>query len=128
MSNLTEAGVEFTAIDMPQANRLTVHIITAIAEHSLISSRTKDALKAAKARGVELGNPQNLDDEARARGRAVQAAAIAHPRPLRHYILTLREADWSYRKIAARLNADGHRTRQGGYWHAAQVRRVVVRG
>ena len=116
---------------IPQANRLTVHIIAAIAEHEaeLTSKRTKEALRAAKARGVVLGQPENLDERARAKGRAVQAAAaIAHPRPLRHYIMTLREADWSYRKIAAQLNADGHRTRKGRYWHAAQVRRVVVRG
>lgn len=131
VSNLMETGVEFVAVDMPQANRLTVHIIAAIAEHEaeLISTRTKDALAAAKARGVVLGNPQNLNDDARAKGRAAQAAAAAaHPRPLRHYILTLREAGWSYRKIASQLNADGHRTRKGGYWHASQVRRVVVRG
>lgn len=32
-SNLMESGVEFTAVDFPQANRLTIHILAAIAEH-----------------------------------------------------------------------------------------------
>ena len=52
-----EAGVEFTAVDFPQANRLTVHILAAVAEHeaAMISARTKAALQAAKARGVQLG-------------------------------------------------------------------------
>jgi DNA invertase Pin-like site-specific DNA recombinase len=46
-----ESGVEFTAVDFPQANRLTVHILAAVAEHEakMISERTKPALAAANA-------------------------------------------------------------------------------
>src|SRR5580693_3236845 len=61
ISSLMEAGVEFVAVDFPQANRLTVHILAAVAEHeaSMISARTKAALQAAKARGVQLGTPDH---------------------------------------------------------------------
>jgi DNA invertase Pin-like site-specific DNA recombinase len=55
ITNLMESGVDFTAADMPHANRLTVHILAAVAEHEreLISARTKAALQAARARGVK---------------------------------------------------------------------------
>ncbi len=58
ISNLMEGGVGFVAADMPSVNRLTVHVLAAVAEHKMISQRTKAALAAAKVRGTQLGNPR----------------------------------------------------------------------
>src|SRR3954471_9889154 len=54
---LEKAGVDFVAVDMPAANRLTVGIMAMVAdeERRAISARTKAALAAAKARGRQLG-------------------------------------------------------------------------
>src|SRR4030088_2569075 len=71
ISNLMESGVEFVAVDFPSVNRLTIHILAAMAEHEreMISARTKAALAAAKARGVRLGGDRGgLDDEVRKAG------------------------------------------------------------
>jgi len=61
-SKLLESDVEIKFCDFPEANRLVLHIIASIAEYEagLISTRTKQALKAKKARGVRLGKPENL--------------------------------------------------------------------
>jgi DNA invertase Pin-like site-specific DNA recombinase len=58
ISKLMDSGVEFVAADMPHANRLTVHILAAVAEHEreAISTRTKAALTAAKPRGRAWGS------------------------------------------------------------------------
>ena len=53
LSGLMEARVDFVCCDNPHANRLTLHILAAVAEDEAraISERTKAALAAYKARG-----------------------------------------------------------------------------
>jgi len=57
ISALMEGGVEFVAVDFPEANHLILHILAAVAQYEaeINSDRTKAALRAAKARGIELG-------------------------------------------------------------------------
>ena len=56
---LQKSEVSFVAADLPEANELTVGLMAVIAQHErrMISKRTKEALAAAKRRGVKLGNP-----------------------------------------------------------------------
>ena len=128
LTGLQESGIEFTACDMPQADRFTVHIMAALAEREaeLISQRTKDALASAKARGAKLGNPSNLNYEAQCSGaRTMKEQAEMHYRLIAPYIHSLREKGLTYRQIADRLNHEGHVTRRGKPWSVSQVQNVL---
>ena len=135
ISTLMDGDVDFVACDFPQANRLTVHILAAVAEHEhrLISERTRAALAAAKARGVKLGgNPASLRNREGGwtrsaqvrRERAARRAADLHP-----VIEAVRSGGAaSYAATAAGLNARGVPAPRGGRWHPNTVRQVLRRG
>jgi len=133
VAELMDSGVEFVACDFPQANRLTVHILAAVAEHerTMIASRTKAALAAAKARGVKLGNPSNLRNQeaGSVKGNAVKAAkADKRAADLAPVIADIQAGGaGSLRAIAAELNRRGIRTARGGEWSAVQVARIMGR-
>ena len=129
VSKLLESGVEFVAADMPHANKLTIHIISAVAEYEreVIAKRTKDALAAAKARGVKLGNPN-------AASQAPKASAIARhkaddfARRLSPLVRALHhEVDGSLAATARALNDRGVRTQRGKSWTATGVKNILER-
>lgn len=136
LSALQESGAQFIAADMPEANELTVHILAAVAqaERRAISTRTKEALKAAKARGVKLGNPNGASPLRR--GKQGNKAAIAARKEAvdgRCEELATELAsipDWrsmSLRGLASKLNERHVAAPRGGEWHPSGVRRVLKR-
>ena len=124
IANLMNSDVEFVAVDMPTANRLTIHILAAVAEHEreMISKRTKDALTAAKARGTTLGNPRYSESIAKAR-----AAKGDQPPPPE--VLSLmqqwKDSGKGLREIARELNRLNVRTPRGKQWYASTVRNQI---
>lgn len=130
VSGLMESGVEFVAVDMPQANRLTIHIMAAMAEHEAeaISKRTKEALAAAKARGKVLGNPDNLTREAQSKGaKGNRDKAISAYAPLAANVINLKSRGMSFRQIAAHLNERGETTSTGAAFTQMTVKRIYDR-
>ena len=134
ISALMESGVDFIAADMPMANKLTIHVLAAVAEHEreAISQRTKAALAAAKARGRKLGNPNGaraLRGIGNAAGvEAVKRQADGHTAQVRPVIEAIRAAGIiSLRGIARELNARGILAPRGGRWEATSVRNLLAR-
>jgi DNA invertase Pin-like site-specific DNA recombinase len=131
---LEKAGVEFVAADMPNANRLTVHIMAVFAqnERERISERTKAALAAAKARGTKLGGNRGGPKVDSAKGRAARSrtadnyARQVGPIALAAWQGTAEEKG-SYGHAAAVLTARGIRTPRGGKWTRAAVRSLIQR-
>ena len=137
--NLRDAGIDFVAADMPDANRLTVGIMALVAEQEreAISARTKAALAAAKVRGVQLGAYRDgrfvgrtgtKEDAHRAtQGRTQRANAFAGDiQP------ALLDADpdgtASLSAIARRFNDQGVPTPSGrGKWTPMAVSRLKAR-
>jgi DNA invertase Pin-like site-specific DNA recombinase len=102
-------------------------VLLAEKERSLISSRTREALKAAKARGVVLGNPK-LDDM---RDRAVASNKAAADRFAANVMPIIREIQGTgttpLRAVAAALTARGVATARGGQWTPVQVSDILKR-
>jgi DNA invertase Pin-like site-specific DNA recombinase len=129
VATLMESGIEFVAVDNPHANKLTIHILAAVAEHEreAISERTKAALAAAKARGVRLGTP----DAAGAIQRMAAARTASTARFAANVLPIIRELQAAGHKscnsIATQLNARNVTTARGGRWAHVQVRQLLKR-
>ncbi len=136
ISDLREAGVEFIAVDMPNATKFTVHIMAAVAEQEadMIAERTRRAMATARARGTLLGRRDNAIAAHSSKGNIISAdvrgqASAKRTKKLLPIIRKI-QADGvasSLREIAAVLNARGVRTARGGDWSAVQVKRLLDR-
>jgi DNA invertase Pin-like site-specific DNA recombinase len=134
-SKLLESDVEIKFCDFPEANRLVLHIIASIAEYEagLISTRTKQALKAKKARGVRLGKPENLVNNL---GKAITKSNSTNRQKAldndnnRRAIAMLKilvTQDLSLSEMAKRLNEERFVTSQGKQFTAWQVSVLLKR-
>ncbi len=134
VSNLMESDIDFMAVDFPQANRLTVHILAAVAEHEreMISQRIREALAAAKARNVKLGGKRQNSGTIHKSGvpksvasRAAKAKDFAAS--LAPIVAAIKaEGAATVRAIAEALNKRGVPTRRGGSWGPSQVQRLLA--
>lgn len=109
---------------LPNADNFQIHLFGCLAaqEREFISTRTKAALAAAKARGVKLGNPR-LADLNRSRRRQASQFADQHS----NLIWSLRNKGGTLREICTVLNEAGFKTPQGGLFHPVQVTRILRR-
>src|SRR5262249_22846129 len=129
IATLMESGVEFVAVDNPTANKLTVHILAAVAQHEreMISERTKAALAAAKARGKKLGTPDPRGAVKRM-VRARKASAERFTANVLPMIRALQAMDFKINaSVGAELNARKVPTARGKEWTHVHVGAVLAR-
>ncbi|UCI29432.1 recombinase family protein [Mesorhizobium sp. B4-1-4] len=134
MIGLRDAGVDFVAADMPQADSFTVGILALVAEREreMISQRTKAALAAAKRRGTKLGNPNGaahlagLGNVEAVAGIKAKANAAAQ-RYLKTVASLRADGTTSAQGLARAFNERGFKTPRGSRWNATGVLRLIAR-
>lgn len=123
---MDDKALKIRVASMPNADAFQLHIYAALAEQerNFISLRTKQALAAAKARGVQLGG---LRDKTMKRNIAAKEAADAAAERVASIVLPMRESGASYQKIADALNAANVPTPRGKKWAAMSVKNAADR-
>ena len=130
ISGLMAHKVPFVVAELgPDVDPFVLHLFAALAEkeRALISIRTRQALSAAKARGVTLGNPKLHV----ARRGAVEAVKAEADRYAANVLPIIREAQKAgastLRQLAEALNARGIPTARGGRWYAQSIANILER-
>jgi DNA invertase Pin-like site-specific DNA recombinase len=134
ISGLMTHKVQFVVAELgADVDPFILHLFAALAEkeRALIGVRTKAALAAAKARGVQLGNPKLAEARQAAHKAAAvanEAAAYQHAANVLPIIRQIKRAGAAtLREVADALNARGVRTARGGQWYATTVSNVLAR-
>jgi len=125
IARIVKSCVEVVVVDNPHANRFTIHILAAVAEEQrrTTSINTKDALQAAKARGVQLGvNGRDVLSKKNKREADIFA------RNLQPIIQVFISEGYSIRAITEQLNDREIPTfRPGAMWHKTSVYNLLER-
>lgn len=135
LSGLLESDVEIVFCDFPQANKMVLHIISAISQYEaeLIAARTKASLQAKKNRGFRLGNPEHLLDKHK---QAIQNSiktckdkAENNPNNKRAVAMlrTLTGKNATYQEMADFLNEQGFTTSKGCSFSKSTVYKLIKR-
>ena len=133
IANLMDAGIDFVACDNPYANKLTIHILAAIAEHEreMISRRTREALAAAKAKGIKLGGYRGTTVTDKIRQDALLARRAKSKEYSANVIPMIQEhlgIGYSLNATARILNQQRIVTVRGGKWTAKSISRILSTG
>ena len=135
LSSLLESDVEIVFCDFPQANKMVLHILSAISQYEaeLTASRTKSALQAKKARVCKLGNPEHLlgkhDQAIQNSIMTCKTKADNNPNNKRAVAMlrTLVKEEHTLKEMADILNREGFVTSKGACFSKATVYKLIKR-
>ena len=146
-SALFNGGVEFVCCDNPNANKLTIQLLSVIAEHEaeVISKRIKDALKVKKEKikkgiytnkdgsmmtavngKVRLGNPNGFGEYQKLGVEKIKENARNNKNNIQamDIICSARKEGMTFQAIADKLNKLQYTTRRGKQFNPIQVQRL----
>ncbi len=128
LAKFIESKVPLVVAELPHANKMLLQMMAvfAEAERDMVSQRTKDALAAAKKRGVVLGNPKLAEarvSATQARKRQADVFASKHC----YDVLRWREKGHTLAAIAERLNDINWPSPRGGKWHPKSISNLIDR-
>ena len=124
IAGLMETNIDFIAVDQPTKDRFSLHMQAAFAEEEArrISLRTKEALAAAKRRGVDIGAT------GRVRAAKLKAEALEDALHYRGLVEELQRAGFQTRRaLRDELNRRKVVSPGGGTWHLPTVQRLLSR-
>ena len=146
-SALFNGGVDFICCDNPNANKLTIQLLSVIAEHEaeVISKRIKDALKVKKEKiekgiyvnkdgsvmtpingEVRLGNPNGFGEFQKLGVKKIKENANNNKNNIQamDIICSARKEGMTFQAIADKLNKLQYTTRRGKKFNPIQVHRL----
>ncbi len=147
-SALYNAGVDFICCDNPTANKLTIQLLSVIAEHEaeVISSRIKSALAVKKERikngiiinkdgsemkpvdgAFRLGNPNGFGANQKLGVQKIKELALTNKANIQamDIICSARKQNLTLQQIADKLNSLQYTTRTGKLFAPTQVSRLL---
>lgn len=135
LSALLDSDVEILFCDFPQANKMVLHILASISQYEaeLISTRTKQALAAKKAKGCRLGNPEHLLGKHQAAieksNQTNRQKALDNPNNKRAVAMLriLVGQGMTLKEMTEMLNKEGFTTSKGYAFRPSQVYKLLQR-
>jgi DNA invertase Pin-like site-specific DNA recombinase len=128
ITTLQNSKIEFCAADNPHATPFLIHILASVAnfEISQISLRTKEALAAAKRRGVKLGNPHYQDAIPKAVAARQKIAADRNDKLRKTVAEVMAKTGLTkLAEIAEALNLRGIKTNRGCQFTPTHIHRLL---
>jgi len=136
LSALMESGVDFVAVDNPNANKLTLHVMAAMAEYESdqISERTKAAMGAMQRGGRVISSSAPFGwkmgeafDAGRGRGVRYMMVPDEGEQRVLSRLRKLAASGITVYAVAKRLNDEGLTGRGGVKWCSIKINRILKR-
>lgn len=130
MLEVIDSGADIIFCDFPNGDRMTLTVLMAVAEYhnKQTSEKVKRGLEIARAKGKQIGSPQNLTPEARLKSAfKLKADAYKRNKTIGSLILDYKKRGESFLSICRILNEAEYLTPMGSKFYPQTVKRLYER-